>query len=232
MGKLKFISFHQIINSKFKENNYSKKVQESRNFILNNICKKDPPGKIVIIQGEPGTGKTYFVKSLISEIENCKIVLIQANQILKLTSPEGISLLSSHVGLHTPILFIIEDADEILAKRTGANMSEISALLNIGDGILGSVFDARVLCTTNTEIYEFDNAITRPGRLLTLLRISKLNKEESIKCLSSLLGKEVSYETLDYFWPQRPGNAPISTFTLAELYEASNKLKEMELENE
>ncbi len=48
-------------------------------------------------------------------------------------------------------MLIVEDADECLVQRGSDNMSTIASVLNISDGILGSILDVRVLATTNAE---------------------------------------------------------------------------------
>lgn len=216
MGELNLIQFDGAIKTEFIEQNYSEEVKESRKFIIENISKTTPTGKIVIIQGSPGTGKTYFVKSIISEIKNCQMVLLSANQIEEMSGPDGISLLSDNIVSSMPTIFVIEDADEILSKRTGANMSSISSLLNLGDGILGSLFDTRIICTTNTEIKEFDSAIVRPGRLLKLLKVDKLNSEEAKECFENIVKEEVSWND----WGLINGQTELS---LAEIYNIANK---------
>src|SRR6202012_5820336 len=68
-----------------------------------------------------------------------------------------------------------EDADEAIGKRDRANLSEISALLNFSDGIFGAMMDLRIVCTTNADIEDLDEAVMRPGRLCRRIEVGKLD---------------------------------------------------------
>jgi SpoVK/Ycf46/Vps4 family AAA+-type ATPase len=78
-------------------------------------------------------------------------------------------------GSTGPIILVLEDADRCLVTRAGENMSLIQSLLNLGDGILGSLLDVRIVATTNADELNLDKAITRPGRLSKMLDVNSLD---------------------------------------------------------
>jgi len=207
-GSLIFISAGRKIKSDLLDTNYSKEVVNQHRYVLTNIASKSPPGRIVIYQGDPGTGKTYLVRNLISKLSNVNTILIQSNQVKEIGTPNFIPALMHLTYNSFPVVFIIEDADEILSRRKAENMSGISTLLNVGDGVLGTVFDTRVVCTTNTKIKEFDPAIMRPGRLMSLIDVGGLSKSEAKVCGAEILKKEKISKNVDF----------TSCKTLAEIY--------------
>ncbi len=144
------------------------------------------------MNGIPGGGKTNLLKGVISSIKNSTVILLPAKFVVELDSPSIVSLLieerSDRYGAlndrdskekNTPILFIIEDADDCLVPRDGANMSTISSLLNYTDGIFGSMLDLRIIATTNADHMDFDKALLRPGRLCRHVVVDALSPEKA-----------------------------------------------------
>ena len=61
---------------------------------------------------------------------------------------------------------ILEDAESILMTRGSDNREEVSAILNLSDGMLGNFLQIHTICTINCKATEIDEALLRPGRLL------------------------------------------------------------------
>jgi ATP-dependent 26S proteasome regulatory subunit len=78
-----------------------------------------------------------------------------------------------------PIVFVIEDADKVVASRMNDNVSALSDLLNLTDGLAGTALDIRVIATTNANVEEFDHAVLRPGRLAARIELGPLDAERA-----------------------------------------------------
>lgn len=204
LGRLKY---------SFIRDNYEDKVLKGYDYVISEYNKSSPAGRITIVNGPPGGGKTNLLKGMISEIKNSTTILLPAKFVVELDSPSIVSLLieerSDRFGaLHydeddaskkktagTSVLFIVEDADDCLVPRDGANMSTISSLLNYTDGIFGSMLDLRIIATTNADHVDFDKALTRPGRLCKHIIVEALSPEKASDIHSRLTdGKEFKYE--------------------------------------
>jgi SpoVK/Ycf46/Vps4 family AAA+-type ATPase len=95
-----------------------------------------------------------------------------------------------------PIVIVVEDADACLVKRNGENMSSISAILNLTDGILGDMLDIRIIATTNAKRNEMDEALLRDGRMSYHLDVGRLSVDEANSIYCRLMDKtDVSYPT-------------------------------------
>lgn len=174
----------------FEKDNYSKEVVEGFDYIVNEYSSKTPNGRIVLLEGPPGTGKTFFVRGLINAISNATFVTIPPGALSALTSPQFVPMLLQEVrdnDIKGPIVLIVEDADEALVVRKNGNLAAISAILNLGDGIFGSIFDIRIVATTNAKKVEMDEAVLREGRLCKRVEVGNLDYNQAEKLLKKLL---------------------------------------------
>jgi ATP-dependent 26S proteasome regulatory subunit len=149
-----------------------------------------PAGRMAVLNGEPGTGKTYLVRAMLMDVPNATFLLIPPTMIPELSGPNLISLLLENrhsFSSNGPTILVLEDADYCLAPRKSDNMSAISSILNMGDGIFGSLFDIRILATTNAETQEIDPAILRAGRLSARINVDKLDSWEATNVLKRLI---------------------------------------------
>lgn len=171
--------------------NYTKEQVACFDHILHDLISAEPCGRLIILDGAPGTGKSFFVKGIIKNTNNL-FLLVPASLVSQLDSPSLLGfLLTLHEEYHKhPIALIIEDADQCLLPRDGMNMSSISSLLNLGDGVLGAALNIRLICTTNAKSLEIDKALLRSGRLCSSVHIGLLEKEHASEIYERLTGKK------------------------------------------
>lgn len=185
--------------------NYSTALRPHIQEVLADLKSPLPSGKLTIVEGEPGTGKTFLIRSLISELPNAFFVVVPPSLVDQLGDPSIIPVLlrlkSSDDSVSdedllsdarkqkatNPIVLIVEDADDCLVKRNGANMPAISTILNLTSGILGDLLDIRIIATTNAKMEEFDDALTRHGRMSYHLQVGKLTHEEACETYKRIL---------------------------------------------
>jgi hypothetical protein len=192
--------------------NYLPEVLEDVDYIISSFTKSPPGGRIAILNGEPGTGKTHLIRSILTRMD-CVFLIIPSNLIDSLDKPEFMPLLLNVKNEHDkPVVMIIEDGDTCLVPRKSDNISTISALLNLSDGILGSIIDIKMIISTNAEIRDMDQAIMRPGRLCRNVHVGPLPYEQARKVYERLM-KDVK------------GELPYKKFyTLAEVYDMVNNV--------
>lgn len=202
------------------EGNYTPTVMEDYKFIIKDLQSEAPSGRISIMRGTPGTGKTHLIRAMLLEVPDAMFVLISPEMVTTLAGPELLPLLLSHRGGTTgPIVLVLEDADKCLVSRDKDNMNSIQSLLNLGDGILGLLLDLRIIATTNANELHLEAALVRPGRLSKMLEVGPLDLATARGVFSRLLPNR----------PQLPieldGTASKSnwTMTLAEAYSLARK---------
>jgi len=157
------------------EGNYTPKVVEDYKYIVKDLQSQYPSGRIAIIHGTPGSGKTFIIKSLLAAVPDAMFVLVSPDMVSSLGGPEFLPLLLSNRSENHPIILLLEDADKCLVARDKENMGAIQALLNLGDGILGSLLDLRIVATTNADKLEMEKALIRPGRLSKIMEVGALD---------------------------------------------------------
>jgi hypothetical protein len=212
--------------------NYSDAVLESFDHIVSEIGSPHSlcGGKLSILTGPPGTGKTYllegimdaypwanyiiFPPALISELtapDMLQILLPEDEDSCKYTTPSGSDF--SFEDHYKPLILIIEDADQCLVARAADNFQSISTLLNLTDGILGRCLDVRVIATSNVKTTEVDKALIRSGRICPasgVVHLPLLTPEQATK-ISQRLTKD-------------PNHYICSPMTLADVYRKAHEV--------
>lgn len=175
--------------SPLERGNYTPEVIKGYDHIVADLNTDKPCGRLVILSGPPGTGKTFLVRSILSEAYRAAFVLIPPSLVKDLSGPDILpALIEAKREATGPIVLVIEDADQCLVKREDGDMATVSTLLNLGDGILGSVLDVRILATTNATTLQIDPATKRPGRLCRHLLVEELDAETATQVIQRLTG--------------------------------------------
>ncbi len=169
------------VDEPLKEENYAPEVVAGFHKIVSDLSSQTPPGRLSLLSGPPGTGKSFFMRGVISAAPaEVRFVVLPASAVGSISAPSLLTTLieEGHSKSH-PTCLILEDADRGLAKRGPDNFDEVTDLLNIGDGLLGELADLRVIATTNATRPEIDPAILRPGRLAHRLEFGPLDIERA-----------------------------------------------------
>ncbi len=171
------------------ENNYDDTVIRGYRRLVADLKSKSPAGRLGILSGPPGTGKTYLIRALLEEVLAC-FVMIPATMVDAIGSPDLIphmlKIKESNPGYS--IVFIIEDGDRVLLNRGMDNVSAISTLLNITDGILGDLVDLRVIVTTNEKTVKVEPALLRPGRISARVDVGFIGPDRAYTIYHKLMG--------------------------------------------
>ncbi len=190
-----------VANSPLERGNYEDNVIKAYDYIIKDLKnKKNPGGRLSIIDGPAGTGKTHLIRGIMNETDACIFVIVQPEHVVELSGPSLVPLLNETKQFTAKsdkksIVIILEDADDILVPRGRDNMSAISALLNYTAGIFGDLFDLRVIATTNAKKIDFEKALLRSGRLSRAVTVRELSAPKATEVYHRLGGdKTFTYE--------------------------------------
>lgn len=168
------------------EDNYNEDFPEVSKDIISKLNDKKKTG-LVILHGEPGTGKTTYIRYLASKLKR-DIIFISPDMVQHITSPEFIPFLMSNSNC----ILIIEDAEPALQTRMGDGRSgAVSNILNMTDGLLSDCLNISIVATFNTTTKDIDKALLRKGRLLQEYKFDKLELDKS-QALLNKIGKKAT----------------------------------------
>lgn len=170
------------VNMPFFKDNYTSEVSNKFGEIVKELSSPTPFGRLTLLRGPAGTGKSFYIRSILSQLDSTN-VYIPASMIGEISGPSLIgTIISEHRRKkNKPIIFIMEDADTSITDRNaGGDTRFLSDVLNFTDGLLGELADIRVIATTNAKITNIDPAVTRAGRLFTIVEFPYLSKDHCI----------------------------------------------------
>lgn len=138
--------------------NYNDDFQKVYQDIVNFLNQRS--SGLIILNGAIGTGKTHFIRHLISNYPK-EYIIITNLLASHLAQPEFISFMLSHKDS----VFILEDCEQVLIERSENTFSgAIANILNMSDGLMSDVFNVKFICTFNADIGKIDPALLRKGR--------------------------------------------------------------------
>lgn len=152
------------------------------------LDKENRKSGIVILNGPPGTGKTTFIRHLITTVPG-NYILINNVMGARISSSEFISFLMSHKDS----IFILEDCEGVVMDRQITGFTNaVAAILNMADGLMSDIFNGKFICTFNTDISKVDPALLRKGRCFGKYEFKKLHEKKA-----EILLKERGFDVHD-----------------------------------
>lgn len=170
------------------ELNYGKEWAEKHDYLMTALSRETKKG-IALLHGLPGTGKSMYIRHLISIMAENRTMIYLPNQLINcLTDPSFLPLMADYPNS----VLIIEDAEEAIKSRKSGGTT-VDKLLNLSDGIISDFLGTQIICTFNNDISLIDEALLRKGRLILKHEFKKLTKEQAQK-LSDKLGFDTKIE--------------------------------------
>jgi len=182
MGHLDIEEYDLNVPDMNLELNYGKEFLKIHEVILKRLNTPNDKG-IILFHGDPGTGKTSYIKYLTRLIIDKEILFIPPSMAESLSEPSIIPFLMEHKNS----ILIVEDAERVIADReTNGSSAGVSNILNLTDGILGDCLNIQIIATFNMKREKIDSALLRKGRLIVEHKFQNLSIDDTKKLLKSI----------------------------------------------
>lgn len=141
---------------------------------------------ILLLIGPPGTGKTTFIRGLLTHL-NVSAYITYDEKLMKKDQ-----FFADYMSSDKEVL-ILEDADNFLRPRDEGN-DVMHKFLNMSDGLVTRLGKKMIFSTNLPSVDDIDSALIRPGRCFDVFKFNTLNKEQSKK-LSDKVGSTLDLST-------------------------------------
>ena len=150
---------------------------------ISKFIKTDDTSGLLILHGDKGTGKSTYIRHLISTNPERKFVYVPSSMVRILGEPNFSTFLMT---LQNHVIILEDCEDAIKDRKANGTPAAVSLLLNLTDGLLSDGLGLKFICTFNDDVKNIDAALLRKGRLVSKYEFRPLPAEKANVLLNEL----------------------------------------------
>lgn len=146
---------------------------------------------VLFIYGEPGLGKTQFIREMVRE-KGADASIYIADTIEVFTHPELVPFIHD---MKDGSWFITEDSTQMIEKRESGN-SLMAGILNATEGL--SSGNVKFIISANIDnLRDVDPALIRPGRTFAAYHFKPLDKKQANRARAAIGLESLTFDNKD-----------------------------------
>lgn len=155
---------------------------------INSFCKAfdESTANVLILLGPPGTGKTSFIRQLLTYNEQSALTtyddFVMQNDLFYIQALQN-----------DKKYVIMEDADTLLLDRDKDGNKVMSKMLNASDGLISTINKKFIFTANILNSSRIDDALVRPGRCFACVNFRTLNRVEAAAAAGKL-GRDLPHD--------------------------------------
>lgn len=180
---IRFDHVHSYPNWEEQQSNYPADVQTQVEELLQDPLGTER-GRIIILHGPTGGGKTWFLRTLFREWRDTYLPLIiqdveefMSSELYFISLMQEVAQLTESAKCHP--LIVLEDAGQGLLRTGDYGVIPIQRLLNRSDGLCSGDKGTTFVITFNEDMGSIDPAVVREGRCRAKINFTALSCEEA-----------------------------------------------------